>query len=326
MKRREFIALVGGMTVAWPLAGHAQQQPALPLIGFLNAQTASSFQYLLAAFQKGLSEKGFVEGQNITIEYRWAEGHFDQLPKLAADLIDRQPSVLVGTGGANLAAMAATKSIPIVATFGGDPVRQGFVASLNHPGGNVTGAVVFSSDLEAKRLELINEIAPRGTTVGYLFDPKIEMADLELSAVQTAARTIGRDVRVVEASTDADLEKAFKTFAEAHVTGLVVGSTPLFNNLRKHVLTLTEQLKVPVVYEIRQFVTAGGLMSYGTNVPEVYRQIGIYTARVLGGERPADLPLLLPVKFETVLNLKTAKSQGIDIPTSILLRADEVIE
>jgi putative ABC transport system substrate-binding protein len=323
--RRKFISALGGATVAWPLTAHAQQQT-MPVIGFLNGQTASSFQYLVAAFLSGLSEKGFVEGQNVTIEYRWAEGHIDQVPKLASDLIDRQPSVLVATGGANIAAMAATKTIPIVASFGGEPVKQGFVASLNQPGGNVTGAIIFSADLEAKRLELINEIAPRGTTVGYLLDPKIDMADLLRHAVETAAQTMGRDVRIVEVNTDADLEKAFVTLAEAHVTGLVVGSTPLFNNFRHHVLSLTEQLKVPVIYEIRQFVTAGGLMSYGTNVPEVYRQIGIYAGRVLKGERPADLPVLQPAKFETVLNLRTAKSLGIEMPTSILLRATEVIE
>ncbi len=324
MQRREFIRLLGGTAVAWPLPARAQT--ATPVIGFLNAQTAASFQYLVAGFQRGLNEQGFVEGQNVAIEYRWANGHFDQLSELAAELIDRQPSVLVAAGGANTVAIAATKSIPIVATFGGDPVKQGFVASLNQPGGNVTGAIIFSADLEAKRLELLNEIAPRGTAVGYLFDPKIDMADLELHAVETAARTMGRDVRIVEVSTDADLEMAFVTLAEAHVTGLMVASGPLFTNFRQHVLSRTEQLKVPVIYDGRQFVTAGGLMSYGTSVPEVYRQIGIYTGRVLNGEKPADLPVLQPTKFEMSINLRTAKALGIDVPTSILLRSDEVIE
>jgi putative ABC transport system substrate-binding protein len=308
-----------------PLAARAQQ-PALPVIGFLNGQTAANFTHLVAAFQHGLNENGFFEGQNVTIEYRWADGHADRLSALAADLVRRRVDAMVATGGAHVAAKAATTTIPIVASIGGDPVKLGLIASLNRPGGNLTGASVFSSDLEAKRLELLNEIAPRGAIVGYVFDPKFEAAALQRQAVETAARTIGREVRIVEASTDGDLEKAFATLADAHVAGLAVGSGPLFNSLRDHVLALTARLKLPAVYEVREFVVSGGLMSYGPNLPEVYRQIGVYTGRVLMGERPADLPVVLPVKFDMAINLRTAKSLGLDVPTSILLRADEVIE
>lgn len=324
MQRRDFITLLGGTAMVWPVAVRAQT--ATPIIGFFNGQTAANFQYLVAAFLRGLKEKGFVEGQNVIIEYVWANGNFDQLPELAADLVRRQPAIIVATGGAIVAAIAATKNIPIVATFGGDPVKQGFVPSLNHPGGNVTGSIVFSSELEAKRLELINEIVPRGMTVGYLFDPNIEMADLERQALEVAARTAGREVRIVQASADAELENAFATLAEAHVGGLVVASNPLFNNLRDRVLKLTAGLKVPAVYEIRQFVVGGGLMSYGPSIPEIYRQVGNYAGRVLTGEKPSDLPVLQPTKFEMSINLRTAKALGIDVPTSILLRSDEVIE
>lgn len=324
MRRREFIGLIGGAAAAWPLATHAQSP--MPVIGFLNGQTAAGFTHLVAAFQHGLNESGFVEGQNVTIEYRWADGHADRVSALAADLVSRHIAVLVATGGAHLAVRAATTTIPIVASIGGDPVKLGLVASLNRPGGNFTGVSVFASDLEAKRLELLNEIVPHGTTVGFLFDPTFDAATQQRQAVETASRTIGREVRIVAASTDADLEKAFAILAEAHVAGLVVSATPLFNNLRSKVLALTAQLRLPAIYEVREFTAAGGLMSYGTNLPEVYRQIGIYTGRVLKGEKPADLPVLEPTKFDMAINLRTAKAQGIDMPTSILLRANEMLE
>ena len=296
------------------------------VIGFLNGQTAAGFTHLVAAFQHGLNENGFIEGQNVTIDYRWADGHVDRLPELANDLVSRHVDVLVATGGANLAVKGATTTIPIIASIGGDPVKLGLVASLNRPGGNFTGVSVYSSDLEAKRLELLNEIVPRGATVGFMFEPNSDAATQQRQAVETASRTIGREVRIVGASSDADLGKAFDVFAEAHVAGLVVSSSPLFNNLRNKVLALTARLRLPAIYEVREFTAAGGLMSYGTNLPEVYRQIGVYTARVLKGDKPADLPVLLPTKFDTAVNLRTAKALGIDMPMSILLRADEVIE
>ena len=325
MRRREFIAVISGAAAAVPLAARAQQ-PAMPVIGFLNGQSAATYEYLVAAFQNGLIENGFVENQNVTIEYRWADGHVERLPELAAELVKRQPAVLVAAGGAHIAAIAATKTIPIVATFGDDPVKLGYVVSLNKPGGNVTGMMILSSDLEAKRLELLHEMAPRGAPLGYLLDPKFDAADAQRQSVEAAGRAFGRQVRIVEASSDADLEKAFTTLAEAKVAGLAVASNPLFNNLRDHVLALTERSKLPAVYELRQLVAAGGLMSYGTNVPEVYRQIGAYAGRVLKGEKPADLPVLEPTKFDMAVNLRTAKTLDINVPTSILLRANEVIE
>jgi putative tryptophan/tyrosine transport system substrate-binding protein len=254
MRRREFIAIAGG-AAAWPLAARAQQQT--PFIGFLNAQTAAGYTHLVSAFAQGLNETGFVGGQNVTIEYKWADQHFDRLPELAADLVRRQPTVLVGTGGAHMAVIAATKTIPIVVSFGGDPVRLGYVSSLNHPGGNVTGVTVFSTDLEAKRLELINEVVPRGEIIGYLFDPNIDFAGVGRREVETAARRIGRDIRIVEVSKDADLERAFATLAELRVGGVAMAANPLFNNLRDHILALTTRLKLPAVYEAREFVAAG---------------------------------------------------------------------
>jgi putative ABC transport system substrate-binding protein len=324
MRRRDFIKAIACWATGWPLAARAQQQ--MPLVAFLNGQTAAGYTHLVAAFKHGLNETGFVEGQNVTIEYRWADQHFDRLPELAADLVRRQPAVLVATGGAQRAVIAATKTIPIVAGFGGDPVRLGYVASLNHPSGNVTGVTIFSTDLEAKRLELINEVVPRGKTIGYLFAPNFDYSDAGRREVETAARRIGRDIRIVEVSKDADLEKAFAAVSELHVGGVLIAANSLFNNLRDHILALTNRLKLPAVYEQREVVAAGGLMSYGTNVSEVYRQVGIYTGRVLKGEKPADLPILEPTKFDMSINLKTAKALGIDMPTSILLRANEIIE
>ncbi len=323
MRRREFISLVGG-AAAWPVIARAQQQ--IPMIGFLNGQSAGGYAHVVAAFKQGLNETGFVEGQNVTIEYRWADQHFDRLPELAADLVRRQPTVLVATGGAQRAVIAATKTIPIVAGFGGDPVRLGYVASLNRPSGNVTGVTIFSADLEAKRLELINEVVPRGKIIGYLFAPIFDFSDVERREVESAAQRIRRDIRIVEVSKDADLEKAFTTLAELKVGGVLMASGALLNNLRDHLLALTTRLKLPAIHESREFVAAGGLMSYGTNVPDVYRQVGIYTGRVLKGEKPADLPVLEPTKFDMSINLKTAKALGIEMPTSILLRANEIIE
>jgi putative ABC transport system substrate-binding protein len=324
VRRRDFVKGVASSTVVWPLAARAQQQT--PLIGFLNGQAAAGYTYLVSAFTQGLNETGFVEGQNVTIEYRWADQHFDRLPELAADLVRRRPTVLVATGGALRAVIAATKTIPIVAGFGGDPVRLGYVASLNHPSGNVTGVTIFSADLEAKRLELINEVVPGGEIIGYLFAPIFDFSDVERREVESAAQRIGRDIRIVEVSKDADLEKAFTTLAELKVGGVLMASGALFNNLRDHLLALTTRLKLPAIHEAREFVAAGGLMSYGTNVPEVYRQIGIYAGRILKGEKPTDLPVLEPTKFDMSVNLKTAKALGVDMPTSILLRANEIIE
>lgn len=325
MRRREFIGLIGGAAATWPLAARTQQV-AMPIVGFLNAQTAAGFQHLVAAFKRGLNEVGFVEGQNVAIEYRWADGHPDQLPTLVDELVRLHVAVIVATGGAHAEAKITNAGIPVVASFGGDPIRLGYVASLNRPGGNVTGMTVFTADLEAKRMELLHELVPKGS-LGVLLDPTtMDGVDLQRQAVKTAALAIGREIRFAEAGTDADLEQALTTLAEANVVGVDVSGSPLFNNRRNHILALTARLALPAVYENREFTAAGGLMSYGTNVPDVYRQIGVYAGRVLKGEKPADLPVLQPEKFDIAVNRKTAKALGLEFPTSILLRADEVIE
>ena len=325
MRRREFIGLIGGAAATWPLAARTQQV-AMPIVGFLNAQTAAGFQHLVAAFKRGLNEVGFVEGQNVAIEYRWADGHPDQLPTLVDELVRLHVAVIVATGGAHAEAKITNAGIPVVASFGGDPIRLGYVASLNRPGGNVTGMTVFTADLEAKRMELLHELVPKGS-LGVLLDPTtMDGVDLQRQAVKTAALAIGREIRFAEAGTDADLEQALTTLAEANVVGVDVSGSPLFNNRRNHILALTARLALPAIYENRKFTAAGGLMSYGTNVPDVYRQIGVYAGRVLKGEKPADLPVLQPEKFDIAVNRKTAKALGLEFPTSILLRADEVIE
>ena len=256
----------------------------------------------------------------------WADGQLDQVPTLVDELIRLRVAVIVATGGAHAEAKITNAGIPVVASFGGDPVRLGYVASLNRPGGKVTGMTVFTSDLEAKRMELLHELVPKGS-IGVLVDPiTMDGADLQRRAIEAAGLAIGREVRIMEAGTDADLENALTALAEAHVAGVDVSGSPLFNNRRNHILALTARLALPAVYENREFTAAGGLMSYGTNVPDVYRQIGVYAGRVLKGERPGDLPVLQPEKFDTAVNRKTAKALGLEFPTSILLRADEVIE
>jgi putative ABC transport system substrate-binding protein len=326
VKRRQFITLLSG-AAAWPVAARAQQR-AMPVIGFLNGQTAAGFAHLTDAFRGGLAEAGFVEGQNVAIEFRWADGQAERLPALADDLVRRRVTVLAATGGGSeFAAKAATTTIPIVCTVGADPVKLGLVASLNRPGGNITGVSVFTSDLEAKRLELLNELVPKVAVIGVLLDPKFQSrADILLQEVQTAARILRREIRIVRASNDSDLDAAFAALVEMRVGALLVTGDPFFLNRRDRLLALTAQHALPAIYENREFTRAGGLMSYGTSVPDVYRQVGIYTGRVLNGAKPADLPFLQPTKFDIAVNLKTAKALGLGVPTTILLRADEVIE
>ena len=325
MRRREFIALLGG-AAAWPVAVRSQQ-PAMPVIGFLNGQTAIGVTQLVDAFRRGLAETGYVEGQNVAIEFRWAHGQSDRLPALAADLVRRRVAVLVGTGGAHLAAKEATTTIPIVCSIGSDPVKLGMIDSLNRPGGNISGVSVFSADLEAKRLELLHELLPKGPSVGVLIDPKFQLsADIQLQEVQAAARKLGQDIRIVQASTESELDTAIATLVEMRVSALLVTGGPFFLRRRDRLVELTAHRALPAVYESHEFTRAGGLMSYGTTVPDVYRQIGVYAGRVLKGEKPADLPFLQPTKFDIAVNLKTARTLGLEIPTTILLRADEVIE
>jgi putative tryptophan/tyrosine transport system substrate-binding protein len=325
--RRELLAALGGAVATWPLAARAQQ-PAMPVIGFLNGQTAAGFAYLADAFRQGLVQAGYVEGQNVAIEYRWADGQADRLPALADDLVRRRVAVLVATGGSHFAATAATTTIPIVCAIGADPVKQGFAVSLNRPGGNVTGMSVFTADLEAKRLELLHELVAKAASLGVLLDPKFQMgtADLQSQEVQAAARKLGREVRIVNTSSESEIDAAFASLVDMRVGGLLVMGSPVFLNRRDRLLALTARHALPAIYENREFTRAGGLMSYGTSVPDVYRQIGIYAGRILKGEKPAELPFLQPTKFDIAVNLKTAKALGLEMPTTILLRADEVIE
>ena len=327
MKRREFITLLGGaaLTLATaPREGRAQQ--ARPVIGFLNAQTAVGFAHLVTAFRNGLGETGLREGENVAIEYRWADGHHDRLRAMADELIRRRVSVIVATGGAQVVAHKATTTIPIVASFGGNPVDLGLVASINRPGGNLTGVSVLNTDLEAKRLEQLHELVPKDAILGILIDPTFPDAQNQLQQVEAAARTLGRQVRVLNISNDGEINKIITVVADQRISALVVVGSPLFLNRRGHLLAVIAQLRIPAIFENREFTQAGGLMSYGTSVPDVYRQVGVYTGRVLKGERPAELPVLQPTRFDISINLKTAKALGIEVPTSILLRADEVIE
>jgi putative tryptophan/tyrosine transport system substrate-binding protein len=325
MQRRKVITLLGG-AAAWPLAARAQQ-PAMPVIGFLNGQTSNEFTHLVAAFRRGLDEGGFVEGQNAAIEFRWAETKYDRLPALADDLVRRQVSVIVATGGAHGVAIAASRrSTPIVCSFGGDPVRAGFVESINRPGKNVTGVITLSTDLEAKKLELLHPIIPRPALIAVLLDPKFSEAEVQLKEVQSAARLLGRQIKVINASTEGQVDAAFAELVQMRAAALTITGGPFFNNRRSQLAALATRHAIPTMSHERESVHAGGLMSYGTDIPDVYRQIGSYAARILKRERAADLPVLLPTKFYMALNLKTAKALGLDVPPTLLALADEVIE
>ncbi len=324
--RRQFISALGGTAVAWPLAARTQQ-PALAVVGFLNSGSASAFEHLVQAFRDGLGEAGYVEGRNVAIEYRWAEGQIDRLPALAAELVQRQVAVIVTSGGdvSARAAKAATSSVPIVSTIGGDPVKEGLVASFNRPGGNLTGATLFAYSA-AKRLELLHELIPKAVTIMALFDPSDPVVVLDREALQAASKTLGLQVRFANAGTVSELDAAFGTIALDRPDGLFVGSNPFFNRQRDQLVGLAARHTIPTIYAFREFPAAGGLISYGSRLADTYRQVGIYAGRILKGESPADLPVVQPTKFELVINLKTAKALGITAPNSLLATADEVIE
>ena len=326
MKRREFITLMSSAT-AWPLAVRAQQ-PAMPVIGFLHSGSPGPYVHMVAAFRRGLSEMGFAEGRNIAIEFRWAEGHNDQLPAFADELVRRRVTVMAAVGGnlSALAAKAASSTIPIVFNTGSDPVKSGLVASFNRPGGNVTGVSFFGVTLGQKRLEFIRELLPKVSLVGILVNPSFPDNEIELQDVQLAARTIGLELRVLTSSNERDIDVAFSTLAQHQVGALVVGSDPFFNSRRDQLVTLAARHAIPAVYQIREFVEAGGLMSYGNSFIDLYRQVGVYVGRILKGEKPADLPVVRPTKFELVINGRTAKALGLSIPNTLLISADEVIE
>jgi len=324
MKRRECIALLGGAAV-WPLAARAQK-PEMPAIGFLDWASPRPNASMVPAFREGLAEAGFVEGKNLAVEYRWANGQFEQLSALAADLVRRQVAVIVATGALSpaRAAKAATSTIPIVFVYTGDPVKEGLVASLNRPGGNVTGVTV-ATDLAGKRLGLLREMAPQATTVAFLSgDSSFWLYERQTSSMLGAGRGLGLEVIVVECRSDRDFEMAFSTIEERRAAALILGTYPL-GDLNK-VVALAARHKIPAMYPGRRLALAGGLMSYGASFAGIYRQAGIYTGRILKGERPVDLPVQLPTKFELVINLKTAVALGLTVPPTLLAITDEVIE
>jgi ABC-type uncharacterized transport system substrate-binding protein len=326
MKRRAFIAGLGA-TAAWPLVAHAQQ-PAVPVVGFLSSRSPSESAAVATAFRQGLGETGFTVGQNVAIEYRWAEGHYDRLPALAAELVSLKVAAILAAGGppSALAAKKATSTIPVVFSAADDPVGLGLVASLSRPGGNVTGMSLFNASLVAKRLALLHELVPTAGSVAYLTNPANPSVGLEVKAVQEAANTFGLDLLVVDASTDQEIEAAFAHLAERHIGAVIVAGEPFFDSRRAAIVELAAKGAIPASYSWRENVAIGGLLSYGTTINESYRNSGIYCGRILKGERPSDLPVMQPTKFEMTINLKTARTLGLNVPPAILTAADEVIE
>jgi putative tryptophan/tyrosine transport system substrate-binding protein len=325
MRRREFITLLGGAT-AWPLAAHAQQ-PAMPVIGFLGTRAPGDDPHLLTAFRLGLKEAGYIEGQNVAIEYRFAENQYDRLPALAADLVRRQVSVIAANGHAAQAAKAATATIPIAFVAGFDPVEVGLVASLNRPGGNITGVSILDVELGPKRLELLHELVPRVTVIAVLVNPSDPArAETTSKELQAAARILRVQLHVLHASTERDFDTVFANIVQLRAGGLVIGGEPFFNSRSEQLGELTMRHAMPTIYQLRTFAAAGGLASYGASLTDAYRLAGVYSGRILKGEKPSDLPVQQATKVELIINLKTAKAFGLTVPLSLLGRADEVIE
>ncbi len=324
MRRRELITLIGG-AAAWPIASWAQT--AKPLIGFLYARAPEDSSEQIAAFHRGLADNGLVEGQNLSIEYRWARGQYDTLPALATDLVRLRADVIVaGADQSALAAKAATSNIPTVFVVGSDPVKLGLVSSLNEPSGNATGMHIFTVDLEAKRVGLLHELIPNAKVIGLLVNPSSLVHDYQIDQVQTAAKSFNFTVQVLRAGNPSEINDAFETIGRDHIAAVLIAADPFFDTRRDQIVGLAAHFGVPVIYQFRQYAAAGGLMSYGIDLPDAYRQIGVYVARILKGEKPARLPVLRPSKFEFVINLKTAKALGLTIPSGVLAIADEVIE
>jgi putative ABC transport system substrate-binding protein len=325
MRRREFITLLGGAATAWPLAARAQQ-PAMPVVGFLDAGSAAERTQQVAAFRKGLAEVGYKEGQNVTLEFRWAEGQYGRFGELAADLVRRRVSVIVTPGSATaaLAAKAATTTIPIVFGAGGDPVKEGLVASLNRPGGNATGVNFFTVEVVAKRMQLLRELVPAANRVAVLVNPTDPEGYQTLHDVQAAAG--GQQILVREVATGRDIDTALASLAREKADALFVAPGTFFNTRRVQLAVLTARYALPAAYPVRAYPEAGGLMSYGTDILDAFRQVGVYSAHILKGAKPADLPVLQSTKFELVINLNTARALGLDVSSTVLARADEVIE
>jgi ABC-type uncharacterized transport system substrate-binding protein len=324
MRRREFISVLSGAAAAWPLGARAQQ-PAMPLIGFLNGGV-EGYAHYLNGFRQGLKTAGYVEGENIAIEYRWAEGRYDRLPALAADLVDRKVSVIVANTPAVRAAQAATKTIPIVFVTGADPVALGFVAGLNQPGGNLTGVASLVDEIGPKRLELVHELLPTSSVFAVLVNPTSPAAETVSGDAQSAARALGQTVHILNASTESEVDGAFARLAQLRAGALLVTNDPFFNNHPDKFVALAARHAIPVIYPWREFVVTGGLMSYGTSIVHAYRQVAIYVARIIKGEKPASLPVQQSTEVELIINLKTAKQLGLTVPIQLLGRADEIIE
>jgi putative ABC transport system substrate-binding protein len=325
VRRREVIAVLSGAAVAWPLAVRAQQK-ALPVIGFLSSTSLSATASFVAAFQRGLSKAGYVEGQNVAIEYRWAEGHYDRLPALAGDLIGRKVEVIAGIGPGALAAKSATTTIPIVFVGGGDIIDIGLVHNLARPGGNLTGISIMATELDPKRLDVLSELVPQGRVIALLVNSTRANAEPTIRNMQEAARARGVQLQVLKASTESEIDAVFATLVQGHPDALLVSADPFFNSRRDQLVALASRHAVPAIYQWREFASAGGLVSYGSSLTDTYRQAGAYVGRILAGANAGDLPIQQPAKFELVINLKTAKALGLTVPQSLLARADEVIE
>jgi putative tryptophan/tyrosine transport system substrate-binding protein len=327
MRRREFIAVLGGAVATWPLTAHAQQ-PAMPVIGFLSSRSSTESAHHLDAFRRGLREAGYLEGQSVAIEYRWANGQYDQLPNLASELVSRQVGVVAAAGGnvTALAASAVARSTPLAFIVGDDPVKLGLVSSLNRPGGNATGVSIFTTELGPKRLEILHELLPKASKIALLINPAYPSSETEVAAVQALARGIGVTVLVLNASNEKEIDTIFAALSQQQAKALLVSADALFVSRRDQLVALSARHAIPTIYDLRDFVVAGGLMSYGTSLADAYRQLGIYAGKILGGQKAADLPVQQAVKVELVINLKAAKALGLTVPNTLIGRADEVIE